>query len=100
MKNSLWKLVIVVVALTMLVPGLAMLLAGCGPEVTPAPASPAPKATPTQPEPPPTASSPPTGQVYYVAASEAGASDDNNGLYPTYLGGQDGPWLTILTMSH
>jgi len=57
--------------------------------------SPVPKATPTQPEAPPTASSPSTVQVYYVAANEPGASDDNNGLYSTYQGGQDGPWLTI-----
>ncbi|TEU14131.1 MAG: hypothetical protein E3J21_16780 [Anaerolineales bacterium] len=95
MRNNLWKPVAAVVVLTMLVPGLAMLLAGCGPEVTPTPASPAPKTTPTRPELPPTASSPPTGQVYYVAANEPGASDDNNGLYHTYQGGQDGPWLTI-----
>ncbi len=33
--------------------------------------------------------------VYYVAANEPGASDSNNGLYPTHQGGQDGPWLTI-----
>jgi hypothetical protein len=32
MKNSLWKPVTIVVVLTMLVLGLAMLLAGCGPE--------------------------------------------------------------------
>jgi hypothetical protein len=37
----------------------------------------------------------PTGTVYYVAVNEPGASDDNNGLYPTYQDGQDGPWLTI-----
>jgi hypothetical protein len=35
------------------------------------------------------------GTVYYVAVNEPGASDDNNGLYPTYQDGQDGPWLTI-----
>jgi hypothetical protein len=40
-------------------------------------------------------SSPTDGTVYYVALNESGASDDNNGLYPTYQGGQDGPWLTI-----
>jgi hypothetical protein len=43
--------------------------------------------------------SPPTngtsGTVYYVATGEPGASDDNNGLYPTHQDGQDGPWLTI-----
>jgi hypothetical protein len=33
--------------------------------------------------------------VYYVAVNEPGASDDNNGLYPTYQDGLDGPWLTI-----
>lgn len=37
----------------------------------------------------------PGGNVYYVAANQAGASDDNNGLYPAYQGGADGPWLTI-----
>lgn len=36
-----------------------------------------------------------TGNVYYVAASDPNASDDNNGLHPTYQDGQDGPWLTI-----
>ncbi len=35
MKNNLWKLAIVRVVLIMLIPGLTMLLAGCGPEVTP-----------------------------------------------------------------
>jgi hypothetical protein len=35
------------------------------------------------------------GTVYYVAVDEPGASDDNNGLFPTYQGEQDGPWLTI-----
>lgn len=50
---------------------------------------------PTRAELLPTASSPPTEQVHYAAANEPGASDDNNGLYPTYQGGQDGPWLTI-----
>ena len=95
MKSNPWKLTVVVV-LTILALSLAMLLTGCGPEeVTPTPTSPAPKATPTQAETPPTASSPPTVQVYYVAANEPGASDDNNGLYPTYQDGQDGPWLTI-----
>lgn len=37
----------------------------------------------------------PSGRVYYVAVNEPGASDSNNGLHPTYQGGQDGPWLTI-----
>ena len=32
---------------------------------------------------------------YYVAVNEPGASDENNGLYSTYQGGIDGPWLTI-----
>ena len=35
------------------------------------------------------------GEVYYVAADEPGASDSNNGLYPTHQGGEEGPWLTI-----
>jgi hypothetical protein len=97
MKNSLCKLKTLAVVLTMLVPSLTMALTGCGPEmeVTPTPVSLTPKATPTQPESLPTASIPSTGQVYYVAVNEPGASDDNNGLYPTYQDGQDGPWLTI-----
>jgi hypothetical protein len=37
----------------------------------------------------------PDGQVFYVATNEPGASDDNNGLYPTHRGGRDGPWRTI-----
>jgi hypothetical protein len=49
-----------------------------------------PAETPAQATPPS-----PTGRVYYVAANEPDASDSNNGLYPTYQGGQDGPWLTI-----
>jgi len=70
------------------------------PTDTPVPAAPptdtpTPKAIPAQAESPPTASVAPTGQVYYVAANEPNASDDNSGLYPTYQGGQDGPWLTI-----
>jgi len=40
-------------------------------------------------------SSPTNPTVYYVAVNQPGASDDNNGLYPTYHDGQDGPWLTI-----
>jgi hypothetical protein len=40
-------------------------------------------------------SAPTNGSVYYVAVDEPGASDDNNGLYPTYQSGPDGPWLTI-----
>jgi len=42
-----------------------------------------------------TPSSPTAATVYYVAVNEPGASDDNNGLYPTYQDGLDGPWLTI-----
>jgi Right handed beta helix region len=37
----------------------------------------------------------PAGRAFYVAANEPNADDANNGLYPTYQGGQDGPWLTI-----
>ena len=33
--------------------------------------------------------------TYYVAVNEPGASDSNNGLYPTHQGGQDGPWSSI-----
>jgi len=39
--------------------------------------------------------SPGGGPVYYVAGEEPGAGDANNGLYPTYRGGEDGPWLTL-----
>ncbi len=38
---------------------------------------------------------PTSGNEYYVTVNEKGANDENNGLYPTYQGGQDGPWLTI-----
>lgn len=34
-------------------------------------------------------------QIYYVANKDANASDSNNGLYPDYGGGKDGPWATI-----
>jgi len=37
----------------------------------------------------------PVGQAYYVAANEPHASDANNGRFPTYRDGADGPWLTI-----
>jgi hypothetical protein len=36
-----------------------------------------------------------TGTVYYVALNEAGASDENNGLYRSHRGGADGPWATV-----
>ncbi len=60
MKDNLCKLATAVVVLTMLVPGLTMLLAGCGPKVTPTSvpmkptATPVPAALPTDtPVPPP-----------------------------------------------
>tara|TARA_Y100000310_G_scaffold325630_1_gene389356 strand:+ start:1583 stop:2866 length:1284 start_codon:yes stop_codon:yes gene_type:complete len=31
------------------------------------------------------------GTAYYVSVDEPGASNDNNGLFPTYQGGKDGP---------
>ncbi len=34
-------------------------------------------------------------RTYYVAVTEPHADDSNNGLYPTFKGGQDGPWRTI-----
>lgn len=37
----------------------------------------------------------PSRQAYYVANKDANASDSNNGLYPDYRGGKDGPWATI-----
>ena len=40
-------------------------------------------------------SPPASGKVYYVAVNEPGASDTNNGLFPTHQGGLDGPWLSI-----
>ena len=52
-------------------------------------------AEPTIAPPSTTVSSPTNGIEYYVAVNEPGASDDNNGLFPTYQDGQDGPWLTI-----
>lgn len=36
-----------------------------------------------------------TGTVYYVAVNEPGASDENNGLYPSHRGEADGPWATL-----
>jgi hypothetical protein len=60
--------------------------------------TPTPAAPPTETgraEGPTTTEAAKTRQVYYVAANEPGASDDNNSLYPTHQGGQDGPWLTI-----
>ena len=39
-----------------------------------------------------TLSSATNGSVYYVAVNEPGASDSNNGLYPTYQGGH---WITL-----
>lgn len=36
-----------------------------------------------------------SGSAFFVAAEEPGASDRNNGRYPTHRGGQDGPWLTV-----
>ncbi len=78
MKNNLWKLATVVIVLTMLVPGLAMLLTGCGPEeeeemiptpvpvkptATPVPSKaegPVPAAPPTDTPAPPSATAPPS----------------------------------------
>ncbi len=37
----------------------------------------------------------PNGRIFYVARNEPNASDSNNGLYPTYQSGRDGPWQTI-----
>jgi hypothetical protein len=36
-----------------------------------------------------------TNQLYYVAVNEVGANNSNNGLFPTYQGGVNGPWLSI-----
>jgi hypothetical protein len=53
LKNNLWKLASVVVVLTILAPGLAMLLVGCGPEeVTPTQGSVKPTATSVSAAPP------------------------------------------------
>jgi hypothetical protein len=35
------------------------------------------------------------GRTYYVAGTEVGASDANNGLHATYQGGIRGPWSTL-----
>ena len=61
-----------------------------GPRVQSSVAATSPIRTPTQVSP-----FTPTVRVYYVATNEPNASDSNNGLHPTYQGGQDGPWLTI-----
>lgn len=37
----------------------------------------------------------PAGRIFYVAGDAPGASDDNNGLHPTYQNALDGPWRTI-----
>lgn len=34
-------------------------------------------------------------RTYYVAANEPGASNENNGLYPDYRGGRDGPFKDL-----
>ncbi len=34
-------------------------------------------------------------EEYYVGTAEHGASDDNNGLHPEFLGGTDGPFATV-----
>jgi len=54
MKNSLWKFATAGIILTMLAPGLVMLLAGCGPEteMTPTPIPMKPTATPVPAVPP------------------------------------------------
>ena len=70
------------------------LLVACS-DTAATPVSEAATATQTTAPPSATLSSPTNGTVYYVAVNEPGASDDNNGLYPTYQDGQDGPWLTI-----
>ena len=38
---------------------------------------------------------PPPESGFYVSANASGASDNNDGLAPTYEGGMRGPWLTI-----
>jgi len=67
MKSNPWELVAIVVILTMLVPGLAMLLAGCGSEVIPAPVQVKPTATPV-PAAPPTDTVPPPAEVGEASA--------------------------------
>jgi len=36
-----------------------------------------------------------SGRIYYVAGEDSRADDNNNGLYPEYRGGEDGPWRTV-----
>ena len=85
MKNDLWNLATVAIVLTMLVPGLVMLLAGCGleTEMTPTPvlmkptATPVPAAPPTDmPAPEPAAAqpspSPAPSNIAQVWANEGG----------------------------
>lgn len=73
---------------------LSNLLTACSePAINSVPVS--PTSAPTTVSPSSTLSSPVNGAEYYVAVNGSGASDDNNGLFPTYQGGQDGPWLSI-----
>jgi hypothetical protein len=78
-----------------LLAAVVALVTACGDEA--APVAPALPATP----PPASASAPaiggsrPAGHLYFVAVSEPGASDENNGLSPAHRGGSDGPWQTI-----
>jgi len=70
----------------------ATLACTLGQGATPLPQAPVvPPAQTPAPGPLPT----PVGQAYYVAVNEPHASDANNGRFPTYRGGSDGPWLTI-----
>jgi hypothetical protein len=101
MKTNLWKLATVVVVLFMLVPGLAMLLAGCGPTVTPTLVSVAPTATmqdvsptdtPLPPTTPPTDTPIPTVQPTDTLVTTP-AGTDAGGLIDDFEGGDfDDRW--------
>ncbi|MGD8626788.1 MAG: right-handed parallel beta-helix repeat-containing protein [Anaerolineae bacterium] len=75
---------------------LAGWLLGCGAGETGSDHGGAPPASqPAAPAAPAGTEGPATGTVYYVAAGEPGASDENNGRYPTHRAGADGPWATL-----
>ena len=90
-----------------------LLLSGLACRVVSGPASPSPSSTPltpatpaaavpAQPSPQPHLSTPgqgppapPAAGYYYVAGGDPGASDENNGAYPVYMGEKNGPWRTV-----
>jgi hypothetical protein len=94
MTNNLWKLVTVVVVLTLVVSGLAILLVGCGPEeATPTPVSLKPTATPV-PAAPPTDTPVPTPTE--VPAPPPAETEKAAGLIDDFEGGDfDARWWSF-----